>query len=126
MTESTESNAERLRTILVRAVDGTNEGVDAAAGLLAEDARIWQQGAGWLDKPQKVAAWRSGLGAPMATAIHTVVGSGDAVALEATFTTPSAALVVLVFATFRAGKLATAREYVSAAPPSEAFARDGS
>ena len=59
------TNAEAMREIMLRAVDGTEAGVQAAAALIADDVRIWQQGAGWMTRTAKMESWRRGLGAPL-------------------------------------------------------------
>jgi hypothetical protein len=115
-------NAEAMREILMRAVDGTPEGAAAAAALIADDARIWQQGPGWMTKADKLAAWRRSGGAPMPTVIRSLVASGDEVAVEATVETPRGVMLVVVFAVFRGGRLVSQREYFVPAPDAEVFA----
>jgi len=117
-----QTNADAMREIFLRATDGTAEGVAAAAALIAEDARIWQQGAGWMSKADKVAAWSRTRGAPMATEIRSLVASGDRVAVEATVAAPAGEILVAVFAVFRGGQLVSEREYFPPAPPAEVFA----
>jgi ketosteroid isomerase-like protein len=115
------TNAETMREILMRAVDGTPEGAAAAAALIADNARIWQQGSGWVAKADKVAAWRRSEGAPMPTVIRSLVASGDDVAVEATVETPRGVMLVVVFAVFRDGRLVSQREYFVPAPDAEVF-----
>jgi hypothetical protein len=114
-------NAEAMREILMRAVDGTPEGAAAAAALIADDARIWQQGPGWMTKADKLAAWRRSAGAPMPTVIRSLVASGDDVAVEATVETPRGVMLVVVFAVFQGGRLVSQREYFVPAPSADVF-----
>jgi len=116
-----QTNADAMREILLRATDGTAEGVAAAAALIAEDARMWQQGAGWMTRADKIAAWSRTRGAPMATEIRSLVVSGDQVAVEATVAAPAGLMLVAIFAVFRDGLLISEREYFVSAPPAEAF-----
>ena len=111
--------ADAMRVILLRAADGTEAGVAAAAALMADDLRMWQQGAGWVGKADKIAAWSRSRGAPMPVTIHTLVASGDDVAVEATVTTPAGVILVSVFARFRDGRMVGGREYFLPAPPAD-------
>jgi ketosteroid isomerase-like protein len=115
------TNAEAMREIMLRAVDGTEAGVQAAAALIADDARIWQQGAGWMTKAAKMEAWRRGLGSPLPTTIRSLVAAGDQVAVEAVISAPGRDMLVAFFATFRDGRLVAGREYFAAAPEAGVF-----
>jgi len=113
------SNAEAMREIMQRATDGTPAGVAAAAALMADDARIWQQGTGWVGKAEKIAMWARSEGQDLKTVIRTLVAAGDEVAVEATVTSPAGAVVVAMFGRFKDGKLFEGREYF---PPASASA----
>jgi ketosteroid isomerase-like protein len=115
------TNAEAMREIMLRAVDGTEAGVQAAAALIADDVRIWQQGAGWMTRTAKMESWRRGLGAPLPTTIRSLVEAGDQVAVEATISASGRDVLVAFFATFRDGRLVAGREYFTAAPPADVF-----
>ena len=113
--------ADAMRAIMLRAVDGTEAGVVAAAALMADDLRMWQQGTGWVGKADKIAAWSKMRGAPMPTQIHTLVVSGEQIAVEAVVTTPAGAMLVSLFARFRDGLMIGGREYFIPAPPADVF-----
>ena len=115
------SNAEAMREIMQRATDGTPAGVAAAAALMADDARIWQQGVGWVGKAEKIAMWSRSEGHPAKTVIRSLVVSGDDVAVEATVATAAGSVLVAMFGRFRDGKLAEGREYFPPAPVGAIF-----
>jgi hypothetical protein len=115
------TNAEAMREIMLRAVDGTEAGVEAAAALMADDVRIWQQGAGWMTKSAKLESWRRGLGSPLPTTIRSLVEAGDQIAVEAVISASGRDMLVAFFAKFRNGRLVEGREYFTAAPPADVF-----
>jgi ketosteroid isomerase-like protein len=114
-----QSNADAMRQIMQRACDGTPDGVQAAAALMSEDLRMWQQGAGWLTKADKIQRWTQSNAAAgaLTSTIRNLVAAGDSVAMEAVVSTPKGDMLVVMFGRFRDGKMIEGREYF---PPAAA------
>ena len=121
--QMTTENAEVMRTILLRAADGTAEGVQLAAAMLADDVRLWQQGIGWLGKADKIRMWTetNASGLQFQKTVISMVAEDDAIAAEMLIAMPGSDYMVTMFAKFSGGKMIEGREYLTPVAAAEIF-----
>jgi ketosteroid isomerase-like protein len=122
----TAENTEAMRTILLRAADGTADGVQQAATRLADDVRIWQQGIGWLGKADKIKMWTetNTSGVQFEKRLISIVAEDDKVATEMLIAMPGTGsdYMVTMFAKFSGGRMIEGREFLTPVAAAEIFA----
>ena len=112
-----------IHKLMTLPMEGSEASIAAAGALIAEDARFWQQGAGWIRREDKLAAWR--MMAPMLSSlrsdVQSIVVEGERFAVEMLITTPDDRMVATLFATVRGGRIVEAREYIQSLGASAPF-----